>query len=89
LAFERNKKSISKPTNYIKMKKTITILTMTLLVAAGWSGCKSSDNQPDTIITVDVTKSYSPKKELILQDFMDVEYVALETTDEFVNQGFV
>ena len=29
------------------------------------------------------------KKELILQDFMDVEYVALETTDEFLTQGLV
>ena len=42
----------------------------------------------DDLITVDVTKSY-PKKELILQDFMDVEYVALETTDEFVCQGII
>ena len=35
-----------------------------------------------------MTKSY-PKKELILQDFMDVEYIALETNKEFLNQGFV
>jgi hypothetical protein len=37
---------------------------------------------------VDVTKSY-PKKELILQEFMDVEYIALETTDDFLCQGEV
>jgi len=43
----------------------------------------------DGIITVDVRKSYTAKKELILQDFMDVEYIKLETNDEFVNQGFV
>jgi len=49
-------------------------------------GQRQVDN--DDIITVDVTKSY-PKKELILQDFMDVEYIPLETNDEFVNQGFV
>ena len=30
-----------------------------------------------------------PKKELILQDFMDVEYVPLETTDDFITQGIV
>ena len=30
-----------------------------------------------------------PKKELALQDFMDVEYIPLETNDDFVNQGFV
>ncbi|MDY6256031.1 MAG: 6-bladed beta-propeller, partial [Bacteroidales bacterium] len=44
----------------------------------------------DGFITVDVTKSsYSPKKELVLQDFMDVEYIPMETNDEFVNQGYV
>ncbi len=41
------------------------------------------------MITVDVTKNSFPKKELVLQDFMDVEYIPLETNDEFVNQGFV
>lgn len=50
-------------------------------------GCKSSD-QIENFITVDVTANY-PKKELILQDFMDVEYVLLESVDEFVCQGFV
>ena len=50
---------------------------------------KSDFLQNDDFITVDVTKSYSTKKELILQDFMDVEYIALETNDEFVNQGVV
>ncbi|MDR2147785.1 MAG: hypothetical protein LBE91_15135, partial [Tannerella sp.] len=64
------------------MKIVITFLTMTLLIAAGWIGCKSSDNQHDTIIAVDVTKSYSPKKELILQDFTDVEYIPLETKEK-------
>ena len=34
-------------------------------------------------ITVDITANY-PKKEMILQDFMDVEYIPLETTDEFI-----
>jgi len=42
----------------------------------------------DTFITVDVSKKY-PKKELMLQDIMDVEYIALESTDEFVCQGVV
>lgn len=40
-------------------------------------------------ITVNVVKNYSPKKELVLQDFMDVEYIALETNDDFINQGLV
>ena len=43
---------------------------------------------PDTFITVDVCKKYS-LKEFILQDIMDVEYIALESTDEFLCQGIV
>ena len=72
------------------MEKKITILVIILLIAAGFGGCKqSSGNQSEGIITVDVTKTSYPKKELILQDYMDVEYVVLETNDEFLNQGFV
>ena len=52
------------------------------------AGCGGNKQTSDDFITVDVTKSY-PKKELILQDFMDVEYVALETTDEFLCQDQV
>lgn len=53
------------------------------------TGCGGGNSSTDDFITVDVNKSYSSKKELILQDFMDVEYIALETNDDFVNQGFV
>lgn len=49
-------------------------------------GC--ADQQQEELITVDVTADY-PRKELILQDFMEVEYIPLETTDEFVLQGKV
>jgi hypothetical protein len=35
------------------------------------------------IITVNVTKQY-PKKEFKLKDFADIEYIPLETTDEFL-----
>lgn len=63
---------------------TISMLLPLLLIGCGEGNKQSSDD----FITVDVTESY-PKKELILQDFMDVEYVPLETTDEFVCQGFV
>jgi len=68
------------------MKRLTTILAAALSILAGCEGNKQST---DDLITVDVTKSYSSKKELILQDFMDVEYIALETNDEFLNQGFV
>ena len=68
------------------MKRIITITAIILIVMAG---CERGKQATDNLITVDVTKSYSSKKELILQDFMDVEYIALETNDEFLNQGFV
>ena len=54
------------------------------------TSCGRDTTSTDGFITVDVTKSsYSPKKELVLQDFMDVEYIPLETNDEFINQGYV
>jgi hypothetical protein len=53
------------------------------------TGCGKGNQSTDDFITVDVNKSYSSKKELILQDFTDVEYIALETNDDFVNQGLV
>lgn len=68
------------------MKKTSILLFALLFALAGCSGGKQSAGD---LITVDITKSPSHKKELILQDFMDVEYIPLETNDEFINQGFV
>lgn len=79
------------------MKSIYTILVMLLTIMAGCGGNKKSDCQkedsdtiaiPDTFITIDVSKKY-PLKELILQDIMDVEYIALESTDEFLCQGIV
>ena len=67
------------------MKILIFLEIIILFVMAGCGGNSSTDG----FITVDVTKSYSSKKELVLQDFMDVEYIPLETNDEFVNQGCV
>lgn len=49
-------------------------------------GCGENKQSADDFITVDITASY-PHKKLILQDFMDVEYIPLETTDEFLCQG--
>lgn len=67
------------------MKRMGSILLVLILLLAGCSGSKQSAEE---LLTVDVSASY-PKKELILQDFMDVEYIPLETNDEFINQGFV
>jgi hypothetical protein len=67
--------------------KNVNAILAIILLALVTAGCTGDKQSTDDVITVDVTASY-PKKELILQEFMDVEYVALETTDEFITQGF-
>lgn len=65
------------------MKKFSFILFLALLCSA------CSDNQmQDDLVTIDVTASY-PEKKLVLQDFMDVEYIPLETTDDILCAGSV
>lgn len=50
-------------------------------------GQKQIDN--NDFITVDIIKNYfHPKRELILQNFMDVEYIALETNDDDICEDF-
>lgn len=69
------------------MKTLIFIETILLLVM---TSCGSDNASTDGFITIDVTKSsYSPQKELVLQDFMDVEYIPLETTDDILCAGSV
>ncbi len=63
-------------------------ITILAIILFGMAGCGGNKQPTDDFLTVDVTASY-PKKELILQDFMDVEYIPLETNDEFLNKGFV
>ena len=70
------------------MKTTISTWVITLLSIATCGGCIQTNTQEDELITVDVTASY-PKKELILQDFMDVEYIPLESSNEFVTMGWL
>lgn len=68
------------------MKRLNLLLLFVLFVLVG---CQVDSKQPeDNFITVDVTKRY-PTKKLVIQDFMDVEYILLETNNNFVNQGFV
>ena len=60
-----------------------------ILVALFLFGCgDGKQKESDGLITVDVSKSY-PKKELILQDLFDIEYVPLETTDEMLTEGHI
>ncbi|NDV60659.1 6-bladed beta-propeller [Bacteroides sp. 519] len=64
--------------------KKVTLITIILLII---TGCKQSSPH-NNLITIDVAASY-PQKELVLQNFMNVEYIALETNDEFITQGDV
>ena len=66
------------------MKKTFitAIVMMATLVA-----CESPSTKLE-LVTINVESDY-PEKELILQDIVDVEYVPLETNDEFINKGWV
>ncbi|MDR2810649.1 MAG: 6-bladed beta-propeller [Tannerellaceae bacterium] len=68
------------------MKKLITISAIILFVTVGCTG--GSKPSADDIITVDVMASY-PEKELILQDFMEIEYIPLETASEFITMAYV
>lgn len=65
------------------MKNINSILILILFILAG---CRENKQSIDDFITIDVDTKY-PHKELILQDFMDVEYIPLETTEEFLCQG--
>ena len=67
--------------------KRVNIIFATILLLAGCGGNRQV-YESEGFITIDVTTSF-PKKELILQDFMDVEYISLETDGEFYCQGMV
>ena len=68
------------------MKKTNLFLALILFVMAGCAG--GSKQSTGELIVVDVTKNY-PKKEIKIQDVMDVEYIALDSSDEFLCGGVV
>ena len=63
-----------------------------LLVTLGVLSVMTTSCNPaaeaDSLVTIDMGATY-PKKTLVVQDFLDVEYVPLETNDEFVTQGYV
>lgn len=70
------------------MKNVNSLLIFVLFIIVICGGCKRTGIQNDNFVSVDVTASY-PHKKLILQDFMDVEYIPLETNDEFVCGNYV
>ncbi len=67
------------------MKRINVVIVLFLIL--GWIGC-SKDDEAANVVMVDIAGNY-PKRELLLQDFMDVEYIPLETNDEFITQGDV
>lgn len=70
------------------MRKTnIWAFILLIFTCLGLESCNQTDTD-SKYITVNVKEDY-PKKEILLQDFMDVEYIPLETTDEFITQGVV
>lgn len=71
------------------MKRINVALAIILFLAIAPESRGQKQTGGNDFITVNIVKNYSPKKELILQDFMDVEYIALETNDDFINQGIV
>ena len=68
------------------MKPKNILLSVALLLTT--ASCDEGNKPASDLITVDVTTDY-PEKELVLQDIFDVEYVPLETTDEFVTKAMV
>ena len=67
------------------MKKRITIGTLTLLSLMGMFGCKQQETV-EALMTLDVKADY-PEKEWVVQDFLDVEYIPLETNEEFITSA--
>ena len=65
------------------MKKISNFLITLFLITGCAGGSKQSTGE---LVVIDVTQSY-PKKELKLQDIVDIEYIPLETTDEFLCPG--
>ena len=65
------------------MKRINYFLIALFLITGCTGGSKQSTSE---LVVIDVTNSFA-KKELKLQDIVDVEYIPLETTDEFLCPG--
>lgn len=63
-----------------------TAICISFLFSAGCTMSTKSSTQDCGIISIDAKSDY-PKIELTLQSFMNVEYIPLESSDEFVCQG--
>ena len=66
----------------IKIMKNIHIIWIVLSLMM--IGCKKNVSlENGDVIMIDVAKDGYSQKEIILQDFMDVEYIALDFSDDF------
>lgn len=63
------------------------VLVLLGVLSVMTTSCNPS-TETESLVTIDMGNTY-PKKTLVVQDFLDVEYVPLETNDEFVTQGYV
>lgn len=64
-------------------RQTLLLLAFLLLIG---SQAVNSQSKTGHLLTFDFTKSY-PQKKMRLQDMADIEYVALETTDDILLGG--
>ena len=72
----------------IKVMKDTNIIWLVLLLMM--IGCKKNVSlENENVIIVNVTKDEYPHKDIILQDFMEIEYVALDSSDDFLCQGHI
>lgn len=67
----------------MKTKSLPLIMLSAIMIA-----CNENKQAFTDLIVVDVEANY-PQKELILQDFAEVEYIPLESSDEFITKGFI
>ena len=56
------------------------------IIAFAFAGCSTKTVKTDGVFTVDLSKDY-PQREIHLQSIADIEYVALETTDDVLLDG--
>lgn len=69
------------------MKKNYSHWFIALAMLIGLQGCQSTKTENE-LATVDLSKTY-PEKIIKLQDVFDVEYVPLETKEDFITGGEV
>ena len=72
--------------NLYIMKKILILISITLFFLC--ISCEEKIQSSSEFSLINVDKNYS-FKELILQNFMDVEYILLETNADFLCEGFV